>query len=368
MTPALPADEDHMAHALGLAARGLGRTWPNPAVGCVIVQGRRIVGRGWTQPGGRPHAETMALEQAGSNARGATAYVTLEPCSHHGKTPPCAAALIAAGITRTVTALTDPDPRVSGRGHAALRAAGVDVTENTLTAAATRLNAGFLKRITHGLPFVTLKLATTLDGRTATATGESRWITSPQSRRATHALRLTHDAVLIGAGTARTDNPDLTARDFGAVHQPVRIVIDPRLSLTPASRLGQTARQSPVWLLHTPAAPPQARQAWTATGALLLETPETPIGQTDLPAALTLLAAQGLTRILCEGGATLAASLIRASLVDDLITYTAGTLIGAEGHPALGPLNLATLAAAPRLTLRSTQPIGPDTETRWSFC
>lgn len=356
-----------MTHALGLAARGLGRTWPNPAVGCVIVQGGRVVGRGWTQAGGRPHAETMALAQAGPRARGGTAYVTLEPCSHHGHTPPCADALIAAGIARVVTALTDPDPRVSGRGHAALRAAGIAVTEAVQTAPATRLNAGFLKRTTQGLPLVTLKLATTLDGRTATATGESRWITGPEARRATHALRLTHDAVMIGAGTARADNPDLTARGLGAAHQPVRIVLDPRLGLPVASRLGQSASETPVWMLHTAAAPAQARADWIATGAILIETPETPTGQIDLPAALALLAARGLTRILSEGGATLAAALIRAGLVDDLVIYTAGALIGAEGHPALGPLNLALLAAAPRLTLCATRRIGPDTETLWSF-
>ena len=383
-----------MTHALGLAARGLGRTWPNPAVGCVIVQGTRIVGhvqgtrivghvqgtrivghvqgtrivgRGWTQPGGRPHAETMALAQAGPAARGATAFVTLEPCSHHGQTAPCVDALIAAGITRVVTALTDPDPRVSGRGHTGLRAAGIAVTENVLAGQATRLNAGFLKRMTQGLPHLTLKLGITVDGRTATATGESRWITGPAARRASHALRLIHDAVLIGAGTARTDNPDLTARDLGASHQPVRIVLDPRLSLPPDSRLGSTARHSPVWLLHTSAAPAHCRAHWSATGAHLMETPETPTGQTDLPAALTLLASHGLTRILCEGGAILAAALIRARLVDDLITYTAGKLIGAEGFPALGPLNPATLASAPHLTLLGTRQIGPDTETRWTF-
>ena len=385
-----------MAHALRLAARGLGRTWPNPAVGCVIVQARqdqagqdqagqdqagqeqagqdqagriagRIVGRGWTQAGGRPHAETMALAQAGAGARGATAYVTLEPCSHHGKTPPCADALIAAGVTRVVTAMTDPDPRVSGGGHAALRAARIQVTEHVLPEQAARLNAGFVKRVTQGLPFMTLKLATTLDGRTATATGESRWITGPAARRATHALRLTHDAVMIGAGTARTDNPDLTVRDLGASHQPVRIVLDPRLSLPPDSRLGQTARRAPVWLMHTQAAPRAARDSWTATGTTLIETPQTPTGQIDLPATLAILAGQGLTRILCEGGATLAAALIRAGLVDDLITYTAGAAIGAEGHPALGPLNLATLAAAPRLRLLSTRQIGQDIETCWSF-
>ncbi len=361
------SDADHMAHAFGLAARGLGTTWPNPAVGCVIVQGTRIVGRGWTQPGGRPHAERRALDQAGQAAHGATAFVTLEPCAHHGQTPPCADALIAAGVARVVTALTDPDPRVAGQGHARLRAAGITVTEGVLTPEATRLNAGFLKRIIRGLPLITLKLATTLDGRIATATGESRWITGPLARRATHVLRLTHDAVMVGAATARADNPDLTARDMGATHQPLRLVLDPRLSHSPASRLGQTARNAPVWLLHTAAAPLDARASWAATGAILIECAQTPTGQIDLPAALTQLAKRGLTRILCEGGATLAASLIRAGLVDDLITFTAGRVIGSEGHPALGPLHLATLSSAPRAHLLSTRQIGADTQTHWTF-
>ena len=208
-----------MAHALRLAARGLGAVWPNPAVGCVLVRDGLIVGRGWTQPGGRPHAETGALAQAGALAQGATAYVTLEPCAHHGQTPPCAEGLIAARVARVVTALTDPDPRVAGRGHAMLRAAGIAVTEGVLAAEASRINAGFLKRISRNLPFVTLKLATTLDGRIATATGESRWITGPAARRHTHLLRLTHDAVMVGAGTARADDPDLTVRDIVAVFE-----------------------------------------------------------------------------------------------------------------------------------------------------
>ena len=188
-----------MAHALRLAARGLGRTWPNPAVGCVIVKDGVILGRGWTQPGGRPHAETMALAQAGAAARGATAYVTLEPCAHHGQTPPCAEALIAARVARVVTALTDPDPRVAGRGHAMLRAAGIAVTEGVLAPEASRLNAGFLKRVTRNLPFVTLKLATTLDGRIATAAGESRWITGPAARRQVHTPRLSGEQGLTKA-------------------------------------------------------------------------------------------------------------------------------------------------------------------------
>lgn len=353
-----------MAHALSLGQRGLGRTWPNPAVGCVIVNGSRIVGRGWTQPGGRPHAEVMALAQAGQSARGATAYVTLEPCAHHGQTGPCADALIAAGITRVVTAITDPDPRVSGKGHAMLRAAGITVTENILPDQARTANAGFLKRVSQGLPFVTLKLATTLDGRIATSTGESRWITSPASRRAVHALRLSHDAVLIGAGTARADDPDLTVRDLGATHQPIRIVIDARLSLGPQSRLGQSAKSSPVWLCHTDDAPQDARKAWVDTGATLIECAPSAT-QVNLADAMLRLATLGLTRIFCEGGATLAASLITARLIDDLITFTAGKLIGAGGHPAIGQLPQAPLKNLPALALINTRQIGPDTMAHW---
>jgi diaminohydroxyphosphoribosylaminopyrimidine deaminase / 5-amino-6-(5-phosphoribosylamino)uracil reductase len=357
-------DTAYMAHALSLGRRGLGRTWPNPAVGCIIVNGTRIVGRGWTQPGGRPHAEVMALAQAGQAARGATAYVTLEPCAHHGKTGPCADALITAGITRVVTAITDPDPRVAGKGHAILRAAGIVVTENILPDQASTANAGFLKRVTLGLPFVTLKLATTLDGCIATSTGESRWITSPASRRAVHALRLNHDAVLIGAGTARADDPDLTVRDIGATHQPLRIVIDARLSHSPKSRLGQTAKSSAVWLCHTSNAPQDARKAWADTGATLIECKATD-AQVNLTDAMHRLAALGLTRIFCEGGATLAASLIRDHLVDDLITFTAGKLIGATGYAAIGPLPDAPLKDLPALTLINSHQIGPDTMSHW---
>ncbi len=355
-----------MAHALRIAARGLGRTWPNPAVGCVIINDNVIVGRGWTQPGGRPHAEVMALGQAGEAARGATAYVTLEPCAHHGKTPPCAEALIAAGVKRVVSALQDPDPRVSGKGHAMLRAAGIEVTESILQSEATRANAGFLKRVTQGLPFVTLKLATTLDGRIATASGESRWITGPAARRAVHTMRLNHDAVLIGSGTARADDPDLTVRELGALHQPIRIVMDSRLSHSPDSRLGKTAKTSPVWLLHSADAPAERRAAWTGQGATLLQT-ACENESLNPRAALQTLAAQGLTRIFCEGGGTLAASLIRTQLVDDLALFTAGALIGGDGQPSLAAMNLTALKDAPRLTLRETKTIGPDAYSLWSL-
>jgi diaminohydroxyphosphoribosylaminopyrimidine deaminase/5-amino-6-(5-phosphoribosylamino)uracil reductase len=358
-------DTDHMAHALRLAARGLGNVWPNPAVGCVIVRDGLIVGRGWTQPGGRPHAEVRALQEAGSLAEGATAYVTLEPCAHHGHTPPCAEALIAAKVARVVTAVTDPDPRVSGSGHDMLRAAGIVVTEGVLTADATHLNAGFLKRVTQGLPFVTLKLAASLDGRTATATGESRWITGPEARRKVHAMRLAHDAVMVGSGTALADDPDLTVRDMGAVRQPVRIVLDRMLKHSPESRLGRTARETPVWLLHGPSAPEAARAAWAATGATLIEVPEAG-GHLDLKAALQALARKGLTRILSEGGATLAAALVRAGLVDELAIFSGGILIGAEGHAAVGPLDLTALAQAPGFRLVRHERLGPDTLSIWT--
>ncbi len=354
-----------MEHALRLAARGLGLTWPNPSVGCVLVRDGRVIGRGTTQPGGRPHAERVALAQAG-DARGATAYVTLEPCAHHGKTPPCAEALAHAGVARVVTALTDPDPRVAGRGHAILRKAGIEVTEGVLAAQARCLAAGFLKRVTRGLPLLTLKLASTLDGRIATSTGESRWITGAQARAHVHMLRMTHDAVLVGSGTARADDPDLTVRDLGARHQPLRIVLDSRLSHSPASRLGRTAKAYPVWLLHGTAAPAGARSAWAGTGARLIECADAG-GHLDLQAAFRTLAAEGLTRILCEGGGTLAARLVAENLVDDLALYTAACLIGADGTPALGPLGLTKLSDAPRPTLTETRTLGPDQFTRWSF-
>ncbi len=355
------SDADHMAHALRLGQRGLGRVWPNPAVGCVIVTDGRIVGRGWTQAGGRPHAEAMALAQAGDAARGATAYVTLEPCAHQGRAGPCAPALARAGVARVVTAMTDPDPRTAGQGHAILRAAGIAVTEGVLADRALQAHAGFVKRVTQGLPVVTLKLATTLDGRIATATGESRWITGPEARRMVHVLRLTHDAVMIAAGTAIADDPRLDARDIGATHQPVRVLLDRRLDTPPAGRLGRTARDQPLWIVHAPDAPSSARDLWSATGARLIA-----VADPGPEAALRALAALGLTRVLCEGGATLAARMIAAGLADDIALFTAGKAIGAEGLPTLGPLGLTALADAPGFALREARQMGDDALTFWS--
>ena len=347
-----------MAHALGLAARGLGSVWPNPSVGCVIVRDGRVVGRGVTQPGGRPHAERVALAQAGDAARGATVYVTLEPCAHHGHTGPCAEALIAAGVARVVTGITDPDPRVSGRGHAMLHAAGIDVTEGVCATEVRRVTAGFLKRVTQGLPFVTLKLANSFDGRTALSDGSSRWITGPAARRVVHAMRLRHDAVMVGAGTAIADDPDLTVRDMGATHQPVRVVMDRHLRVPATGRLGQTAYAVPVWMLHAQGAAPGD---WAATGAELIAA-----GGLSAREGLTALATRGITRVFCEGGATLAASLLADDLVDEIVMFTAGISIGAAGHPAVGSLPRVALPETIRFSPVSLFQAGADTVTVWA--
>ncbi|WP_370226063.1 bifunctional diaminohydroxyphosphoribosylaminopyrimidine deaminase/5-amino-6-(5-phosphoribosylamino)uracil reductase RibD [Pararhodobacter marinus] len=357
-------DRRFMRLALGLASRGLGNVWPNPAVGCVIVREGIIVGRGWTQPGGRPHAERHALAQAGKGARGATAYVTLEPCAHHGRTPPCAEALVAAGVARVVSAMTDPDPRVSGRGHAMLRDAGIAVVEGVEEAAARRMNDGFLRRVCDGRPSVTLKLALTLDARIATATGQSRWITGAEARRRVHLMRARHDAVLVGAGTARADDPDLRIRDLGIDRQPVRIVADSRLGLSPDSRLGRSACEAPVWLLHGPQATEVARMAWVAQGAELIACASDPMGRIDIADALRQLGARGLTRILCEGGGGLAATLIGAGLADELAVFSAGHLFGADGTAGLAAMGVTGIGA-PDWVLEHATPVGADLYHHW---
>lgn len=358
------ADRRFMALAIALGRRGLGQVWPNPAVGCVIVRHDRIVGRGWTAAGGRPHAEPRALAMAGSAARGATAYVSLEPCAHHGVTPPCAGALIDSGVTRVVTALTDPDPRVAGQGHARLAEAGIAVETGVMEAEAREANAGFLIRVAQGRPWLTLKLAATLDGRIATATGESRWITGPEARRQVHAMRARHDAVLVGAGTARADDPALTVRDMGTVPQPVRVVLSRHLDLDPDSALARSARDAPVWLCVGDRVPGAARDAWEAAGARLL-TCAVEGGGLSVSDAMQKLGGQGLTRVFCEGGGALAASLLSAGVVDELAVFTAGFALGAEGRPALGALGLDRLDQAARFDLADVRPVGPDVLHRW---
>lgn len=356
-------DVRFMKQALSLGRRGLGRVWPNPSVGCVIVQGGRVVGRARTADGGRPHAETQALAMAGAAGRGATAYVTLEPCSHHGKTPPCAEALIAAGVGRVVVAAGDPDPRVAGAGLDRLRAAGIEVTEGVLRDAAERDLAGYLLNRRAGRPFVTLKLASSFDGRIATATGESRWITGPLARRTVHAMRARHDAVLVGAGTMRADDPALTVRGLGAMPQPVRVVASRRLDL-PDGRLAATMDQALVWLCHGGDATRDRRTIWEERGARLFEC-GVEHRQIDPADMLAQLGAAGLTSVFCEGGGALAASLLSAGLVDEVLGFTAGVMLGAEGTPGLGAMGLEALAEAPRFDLVESRAIGPDLMHRW---
>lgn len=349
-----------MDAALALARRGLGTTWPNPAVGCVIVNNTRVVGRGWTAPGGRPHAETIALAQAGSAARGATAYVTLEPCSHHGHTPPCADALITAGIARVVVAARDPDPRVNGAGLARLHHAGIKVTDDIRAPEAARVLAGFIARITKGRPLVTLKLASTLDGRIATSAGESRWITGPPARLAAHALRGRHDAIMVGAGTVAADDPDLTCRIPGFRATPlVRIVADSHLRTALTVRLIASAAEIPTWFLARADTDPLRRQAFESASVGVLTVPPGPAG-IDLPHALTALGHAGLTRLLVEGGAELAASLLRDGLVDRIAWFHAPSTLGADGFPAVQAFGIERLSEMPRFRRRSSRPLGTD--------
>ena len=350
-----------MRAALALARRGLGNVWPNPAVGCVIVKNGRVVGRGWTQPGGRPHAETEALAMAGEAAAGAMVYVTLEPCAHHGKTPPCAESLIAAGVARVVVAVRDPDERVAGRGIEKLKRAGIAVTEGVLEADAAELNAGFLQRVGTGRPLVTLKLASTLDGRIATHTGESRWITGEAARAAAHALRAEADAIMIGSGTALHDDPDLTCRLPGlAERSPVRVVVDGRLRLPLTSRLVATANDVPTWVLTLDGCDHARREAFEEAGIDVVEIAPGADGSVDLDLALGALADSGVTRVLVEGGAHLAAALLRAGLVDRLVWFRAPRMMGGDGLAAAVGFGVDHLAQTPRFERVDFRPVGDD--------
>ncbi len=343
------ADVAWMGAALGLAQRGLGLTAPNPAVGCILVQGGVAVGRGWTQSGGRPHAETEALRRAGDRARGATAYVTLEPCAHHGRTPPCAEALVAAGIARCVIAVEDPDPRVAGRGALRLRRAGIAVETGLLAPEARALNAGFFSRIEAGRPLVTLKLASSLDGRIATHEGESQWITGTESRRLAHALRRRHDAVAVGSGTVLADDPQLTVRLAGLeAPAPLRIVIDGRLRTPLTASLVRTARELPTAIVTLESTDALRREAFAGCGVTMIPVGPDADGRVDLAAALAGLAGIGVTRLLVEGGAELAASFLRARLVDRLAWFRSPGLIGGDGLAAIKAFGVDRLAQQAR--------------------
>ena len=329
----------HMQHALRLATRGLGNCWPNPSVGCVIVKDNTIVARGWTQPGGRPHAETVALAQAGDAARGATLYVTLEPCAHQGKTPPCTDAIIKAGIKKVVVACLDTNPKVAGSGMAALKNAGIEVIENIARQQAERQNEGFFSVIAKQRPFVTLKLATSLDGKIATSAGESQWITGEQSRKYVHLLRAQNDALLTGAGTVLADNPRMDCRIAGRQKDsPQRVVIDRAL------RTPRDANILPAWIFTT------------KPDSVHLNAQLFPF--ISLAATLETLAAQGITRVLIEAG-SLSGAFLQAGLVDRIIWFRAPLMIGDTGFSPIGNTTLS-LSALPRYTLTHSQQIGND--------
>jgi len=353
-----------MRLALADARRSSGRTFPNPPVGAVVFRGERVLGRGGTRPVGGAHAEIVAIEAAirrhGARAlRGASLAVTLEPCSHVGRTPPCADRVRNAGIAAVWVGHRDPHPAVAGRGIARLRRAGVRVEVGVLERECREQHRGFLHVLASGRPFVSLKLATTLDGRIATAGGESRWISGPAARAAVHRLRRRTDAVWIGVETALADDPELTARVGGrVVHRPVRLVADTRLRLAPAARMLRGA-PGQTWVLCGAGAPRARRRALETAGARVLELPRQG-DHLDLRRAVRRLGQEGLTEILVEGGGQLAAGLLRASLVDELHWFTAPLVLGGDGRAALGDLGVRALASAPRLASVSLRRVGDD--------
>jgi diaminohydroxyphosphoribosylaminopyrimidine deaminase/5-amino-6-(5-phosphoribosylamino)uracil reductase len=337
-----------MGAALMLARRALGTAWPNPAVGCVIIRDGTVVGRGWTQPGGRPHAETQALARAGAAAGGATLYASLEPCSHHGQTPPCTEAIVAAGVARVVAATEDPDPRVRGGGLDQLRAAGVRVSCGVARDEAVDLNRGYFLHRLEGRPLFTLKTAVTLDGRIATRSGDSRWITGEIARAAGHRLRAGHDAVMIGSETAIVDDPLLTCRLPGLdSRSPPRIVVDRRLRLPVTARLVATARAVPTWVVTGSPADPARRDALAAAGVLVHELAAEGEGGVTPAAVAGFLAGQGLTRVLIEGGGTIAAAWLGAGLVDRVVCFRAPRIVGGDGVPAAAAFGVTDVPAAP---------------------
>jgi diaminohydroxyphosphoribosylaminopyrimidine deaminase/5-amino-6-(5-phosphoribosylamino)uracil reductase len=348
------ADRQFMDHALRLGRRHLGRVWPNPSVGCVLVKDGLIVGRGVTQPGGRPHGETSALAHGGTAARGATAYVTLEPCSHFGRTGPCSDALARAGVTRVVCAIGDPDPRVRGRGFTMLRAYGIAVDTGLFEMEAGLDHRGHFNRVRLGRPFVQMKMALSSDGLVAGEGGKRAQISGPRASDQVHMMRALADAIMIGVGTALADDPELTCRLPGMVDRsPVRIVIDSHLRLPLTSKLVQTAGDVPTWILSTVGAPPEAERALRAAGCQVMLVRRHADGRLDLGEAMRLIAVRGITRVLAETGPALAAGLMDADLADEVVLVRSPNALG-QGLAGLStPLG-------PRYRLVESRPAGAD--------
>lgn len=362
-------DARFMALAFSLGRRGVGRTWPNPAVGAVIVRpsedGPVIVGRGWTQPGGRPHAETEAIARAGEAARGATLYVTLEPCSHFGQTPPCADAIVAAGITRVVSAMDDPNPRVAGQGHARLRAAGIIVTTGVGIEEARRAHAAHIRRIRDNRPLVILKTAVSTDGKVALEGRRPVQITGELARQQVHLLRATSDAVITGIGTVLADNPQLTCRLPGMeTRSPVRIVLDSNLRFPPTSRMAQTARGIPVCVFAGLAASSKAEEELQAVGVEVIRVRSVD-GKLDLAAVLTRLGERGITRLMVEAGPIVSAAFLNSNLVDEAILFRGPSALGQTGIDAFDGLPLTALTRSPRLRSLGVKALGPDMVERF---
>lgn len=342
-------DERFMRLALALGYRNLGRTWPNPSVGAVLVSPKsgRIVATGATGEGGRPHAERIALAKAGEAARGATLYVSLEPCSHHGRTPPCAEAVVASGVARVVTALEDADARVAGRGHALIREAGIALATGVLRVEASRDHRGHLTRVRLGRPAVTVKLARTADGFAARLDGGRLMISGIGANSRTHMLRAHADAVMVGVATVLADDPRLDVRLPGMEgRSPLRIVLDTRLRTPPGSRLVASAAERPLWILCGPDAPAEAERRLAGAGAIVLRGATADDGRLHLAAALALLGARGLTRVLCEAGPSVADALARADLVDEAVLLTGAQPLAGPGLPALGSHMSGRIAGA----------------------
>ncbi|MCI5060071.1 MAG: bifunctional diaminohydroxyphosphoribosylaminopyrimidine deaminase/5-amino-6-(5-phosphoribosylamino)uracil reductase RibD [Alphaproteobacteria bacterium] len=355
-------DIHHMRSALNLARRGWGRVWPNPSVGCVVVDSAgHVVGRARTADGGRPHSETQALKMAGEYAKGATAYVTLEPCAHVGETPSCAEELVKAGVARVVIAALDPDPRTSGGGVEILKKAGIEVVTGVLEEEARALNAGFMNRFqSDSRPFVTLKTATTLDGKIATSTGQSKWITGELARKRGHLLRSQHDAIAVGVNTILEDNPALTTRIEGVNHAPVRIVFDTNLRLAGLEQVFKNISQAPVCIITSCNLDSPKAEAFIKRGAKLITVPKGGYGHVDLEVALAEISKLGITRLMVEGGAALLTSFIRIGAFDELYWFKAPSLIGADGLSNVGVLNIQKLDQKISLTPLKTIKLGED--------
>ena len=359
------ADQRFMQLALSLGRRGQGRTWPNPAVGAVVVKDGVIVGRGWTQPGGRPHAEPEALGRAGEAARGATLYVTLEPCSHFGRSPPCADAVIAAGISRVVSAIEDPNPEVGGQGHARLRAAGIVVDVGLCAAEAARDHAGHFRRVRDKRPHVTLKLAVSADDKIGAAGHKPVAITGVSAQTQVHQLRARSDAILVGIGTVLADDPLLTCRLPGMeARSPVRVVLDRALRMPGDGRLVHSARQTPLWVMTSDFSEAPAAVKLGAAGAQVIRVATTtnPAGL-DLPAVLHALSGKGITRLMVEGGARVASSFVASGLADEIWLLRGPDMIGADGVPALGALPLAAITQSQSFKVHASETFGKDTLT-----